>query len=75
LKPTPTMSPQKRERYAAWLRKTGVENPSNELIDQTQKRALLQIHQAEGKARRQKLTLIALVFCSLVSAIYIWFKL
>jgi hypothetical protein len=75
LKPTPTMSRQKRERYAQWLRMSGVENPSNELINQTQKRALLQIHKAEGKARRQKLTLIALALCSLAFFIYIWFKL
>jgi hypothetical protein len=75
LKPTPTMTPQKRERYAQWLRKTGVENPSNELINQTQKRALLQIHQAEGKAQRYKLKLIALTLFSIASAIYIWFKL
>ena len=74
LKSSPTMTPQKRERYAEWLRKTGVENPSNELISQTQKRALLQIDKAEGKARRQKLKLIALTLCSLALAIYIWFK-
>ena len=68
------MTPQKRERYAEWLRRAGVENPSDELINQTQKRALLQIHEAGGKARRQKLKLIALALCSLAIAVYIWFK-
>jgi hypothetical protein len=75
LKPSVTMTPQKRERYAQWLRNAGVENPSNELINQTQKRALLQIDKAKDKARRDKLKLIALTLCSLAFAIYIWFKL
>jgi hypothetical protein len=75
LKPTATMTPQKRERYAEWLRKTGVENPSNELINQTQERALLQIEKTEEKARRDKLKLIALTLCSLAVAVYVWFKL
>jgi hypothetical protein len=69
------MSPQKRERYAQWLRNSGVENPSNELINQTQKRALSQIHKAEGKARSQNFKLIALVLCSLALLMFIWFKL
>jgi hypothetical protein len=75
LKPTATMTPQKRERYAEWLRKAGVENPSNELINQTQKRALLHIDKAKEKARRDKFKLIALTLCSLAFAVYVWFKL
>jgi hypothetical protein len=69
------MSPQKRERYAQWLRDTGVENPSNELIDRTRERALLQIDDAKGKARRYKMKVVALVCCSLIVAVYVWLKL
>jgi hypothetical protein len=43
------MTPEKRERYAQWLRNSGVEHPSDELIDKTRERAPLQIDQAKGK--------------------------
>ena len=66
------MSPQKRERYAQWLRNTGVEHPSDELIDRTRDRALLQIDDAKDKTRRSRLTLVVLIFCSLVLAVYVW---
>jgi hypothetical protein len=75
LKNGATMSPQKRERYAEWLRNTGVEHPSDELINQTQKRALLQIHKAEQKARRHKFKLIVFTLGCLAAAVYVWLKL
>ena len=75
MKDSATMTPQKRERYAEWLRKTGVEHPSDELINQTQKRALLQIGQAKDKARRYNAKLIALILGFLALAVYIWLKL
>jgi len=74
LKDSATMSPQKRERYAEWLRKSGVEHPSDELINQTQKRALLQIDKAKEKARRYNLKLVAFILCSLAVAVYVWLK-
>jgi len=74
LKDSPTMTPQKRERYAQWLRKTGVEHPSDELINQTQKRALLQIANAKAKALRHNVKLIAFILCSLAVTVYVWFK-
>jgi hypothetical protein len=40
MKSNSAMSPQKRERYAQWLRNRGVEHPSDELIDKTRERAL-----------------------------------
>ncbi|MGB0030246.1 MAG: hypothetical protein WBP77_03590, partial [Candidatus Sulfotelmatobacter sp.] len=55
-----TMSPQKRERYAQWLRNTGVEHPTDELINKTRERALQQIDTAKEKARRYNLKLVAL---------------
>ncbi len=70
-----TMSPQKRERYAQWLRNTGVEHPSDELINKTRERALLQIDAAKEKARRYNLKLVALILFSLVIGVYLWFKL
>ena len=69
------MSSQKRERYAQWLRHTGVEHPSDELIDQTRKRALLQIDEAKKKARRYQMKVATLVFCSLIVAVYVWLRL
>ena len=75
LKNISTMSPQKRERYAQWLRDTGVEHPSDELIDRTQKRALLKIDEAKTKMHRYKVELIALVFCLLVTAACAWVRL
>jgi hypothetical protein len=69
------MTPQKRERYAAWLRNTGVEHPSDELINQTQKRALVEIGKAKDKARRYNAQIIAFVcLCSLAVAVYLWLK-
>lgn len=70
-----TMTPQKRERYAQWLRTSGVEHPSDELINQTQKRALLQIANAKDKVLRRNVKLIAIIFCCLVVTVCIWFKL
>jgi len=70
-----TMTRDKRERYAQWLRNTGVEHPSDELIDKTRERALLQIDDAKDKARRYKLRLIALILGSLVVAVCVWLKL
>jgi len=75
MKDSATMTPQKRARYAEWLRKSGVENPSDELINQTQKRALLQIGEAKDKARRYNVKLIVLIVCSVAIAVYILYKL
>jgi hypothetical protein len=69
------MTPEKRERYAQWLRNTGVEHPSDELIDKTRKRTLLQIDEAKEKARRYKLKLVALILSSLLVAVYAWVRL
>jgi len=69
------MSPQKRERYAQWLRNTGVEHPSDELINKTRERALRQIDAAKEKARRYNLKLIALIPFFLAIGVYLWFKL
>jgi hypothetical protein len=74
LKHIVAMTPQKRAQYAEWLRNSGVEHPSDELIDKTRKRALLQIDNAKEKAQRYKLTLVALIICSLVLAICVWFR-
>jgi len=70
-----TMSPQKRERYAQWLRNTGVEHPSDDLINKTRERALRQIDEAKEKARRYILKLVALILFSLAIGVYLWFKL
>lgn len=75
MKASAPMTPQKRERYAEWLRKSGVEHPSDELINQTQQRALVEIGNAKDKARRYNLKLIALILCSLAVAVYILYKL
>lgn len=75
MKASATMTPQKRARYAEWLRKSGVEHPSDELINQTQKRALVEIGQAEDKARRYNVKLIVLILCSLAAGVYILLKL
>jgi hypothetical protein len=69
------MTPDKRERYAQWLRNTGVEHPSDELIDKTRERALLQIDDAKDKARDYKLKLVAVILGSLVVAVCVWLKL
>lgn len=69
-----TMSPQKRERYARWLRDTGVEHPSDELIDRTRARALSQIYMAKEQNRRSRLKLVALISCCLVLVAYLWIK-
>jgi hypothetical protein len=69
------MTPEKRERYAQWLRNSGVEHPSDELIDKTRERALLQIDQAKEKTRRYKLKVIALILSSLVVVVYVWVRL
>jgi hypothetical protein len=69
------MTPEKRERYAQWLRNSGVEHPSDELIDKTRERALLQIDQAKEKTRRYKLKVIALILSSLVVVVYAWVRL
>jgi hypothetical protein len=69
------MSPQKRERYAQWIRNNGVERFSDELIDRTRERALSHIDTAEEQKRRNNLKLIAILFCPLVVAVYVWLKL
>jgi hypothetical protein len=69
------MTPDKRERYAQWLRNTGVEHPSDELIDKTRERALLQIDDAKDKARDYKLKLVAVILGSLVVAVCVWLQL
>jgi hypothetical protein len=70
-----TMTPEKRERYAQWLRDTGVEHPSDELIDRTRERALLQIDDAKGKAHRYKMKVGALISGCLLIVGYLWLKL
>lgn len=70
-----TMTSEKRERYAQWLRDTGVEHPSDDLIDKTRGRALLQIHEAKDKVRRYRIKVAALVFCFLVIAVCVWLRL
>jgi len=62
-----TMSPQKRERYAQWLRDTGVEHPSDELISQ--------IDTAKEQKRRNSLKFVALISCCLLVVAYLWIKL
>jgi hypothetical protein len=69
------MIPDKRERYAQWLRNTGVEHPSDELIDKTRERALLQIDDAKDKARQHKLKLVVVILGSLVATVCVWLKL
>jgi len=68
------MTPEKRERYAQWLRNKGVEHPSDELIDKTRREALSQIGEAKAKTRQYNLKLIALIFCSLLVGVYVWVK-
>jgi hypothetical protein len=69
------MTPEKRERYAQWLRDTGVEHPSDELIDRTRGRALLQIDAAKEQKRRNNLKLVALISGCLLIVAYLWLKL
>jgi hypothetical protein len=70
-----TMTPEKRERYAQWLRNTGVEHPSDELIDKTREKALLQIDAAKETKQRNNLKWVAVVICCLVLVAYLWIKL
>jgi hypothetical protein len=70
-----TMTPEKRERYARWLRDTGVEHPSDELIDRTRERALSLIDTAKEQKRRNNLKLVTLLFCLLVAAACVWVRL
>ena len=70
-----TMTPEKRERYAQWLRATGVEHPSDDLIDRTRERALSQIDTAQEQKRRNNLKLFALITCCLLIVAYLWLKL
>jgi len=74
LKSSVTITPEKRERYAQWLRNTGVEYPSDELIDRTRKRALSQIDAAKETKRRKNLKLVILIFCCVVVALCLWVK-
>jgi hypothetical protein len=69
------MTRDKRERYAQWLRNTGIEHPSDELIDKTRERALLQIDNAKDQARGYKRRLVALILASLVAVLCVWLKL
>jgi hypothetical protein len=69
------MTRDKRERYAQWLRNTGIEHPSDELIDKTRERALLQIDNAKDQARGYKSRLVALILASLVAVLCVWLKL
>ena len=70
-----SMTPEKRERYAQWLRATGVERPSDDLIDRTRARALSEIDTAKEQKRRNNLKLIALMSCCLLIAAYLCLKL
>ena len=69
------MTSDKRERYAQWLRNTGVEHPSDELIDKTQKRALLEIDAANDKKKQHTVKVIALACLSLIVAVCVWLRL
>jgi hypothetical protein len=75
MKEVGTMTPQKQERYAQWLRNTGVEDPSDDLINQTQRRALLQIDKTKGKTQRNNVKLIAFILGSLGVVVYVLLKL
>jgi hypothetical protein len=75
VKSSTTMTRDKREGYAQWLRNTGIEHPSDELIDKTRERALLQIDDAKDEARQYKLKLFVAILGSLVAAACVWFKL
>jgi hypothetical protein len=68
------MTPEKRERYAQWLRNTGVEHPSDELINKTQRLALGQINTANEKKKQFNLKVIALVFLSLIIVVCVWLR-
>ena len=69
------MTSDKRERYAQWLRNTGVEHPSDELIDKTKKRALLEIDAANDKKKQHTVKVIALACLSLIVAVCVWLRL
>jgi hypothetical protein len=75
MKSNSAMSPQKRERYAQWLRNRGVEHPSDELIDKTRERALCEIDTAKEQKRRNNLKLVVLISCCLLIVAYLWIKL
>ena len=68
------MTLEQRERYAQWLRATGVGHPSDELINRTRKRALLQIDTAKEQEQRRNLKLVALISCCLLLVAYLWVK-
>jgi hypothetical protein len=68
------MTLEQRERYVQWLRATGVEHPSDELINRTRKRALLQIDTAKEQEQRRNLKLVALISCCLLLVAYLWVK-
>jgi hypothetical protein len=72
---TAMMTPEKRERYAQWLRNTGVEHPSDELIDKTRERALSQIDAAQEKKKQFNLKVFAFIFLFLAIGVYMWLKL
>jgi hypothetical protein len=72
---TAMMTPAKRERYAQWLRNTGVEHPSDELIDKTRERALSQIDAAKEKKKQFNLKVFAFIFLFLAIGVYMWLKL
>jgi hypothetical protein len=72
---TAMMTPEKRERYAQWLRNTGVEHPSDELIDKTRERALSQIDAAQEKKKQSNLKVFAFIFLFLAIGVYMWLKL
>jgi hypothetical protein len=69
------MSPEKRERYAQWLRDTGVEHPSDELIESTRRRALSQIDTAKEQKQRNSFKMLGLITCCLLIFAYLWIKL
>ena len=69
------MTSDKRERYAQWLRNTGVEHPSDKLINNTQKRALLEIDAANDKKKQHIVKVIALACLSLIVAVCVWLRL
>jgi hypothetical protein len=69
------MSPEKRERYAQWLRDTGVEHPSDELIERTRQRALSQIDTAKEQKQRNNFKMLGLITCCLLIFAYLWIKL
>jgi hypothetical protein len=72
---TAMMTPEKRERYVQWLRNTGVEHPSDQLIDKTRERALSQIDAAKEEKKQFNLKVFAFIFLFLAIGVYVWLKL